>query len=110
MVGALFVAALPVLGLGALLDERLESGFLVSAVVLGVISLGLGWRTHGRLMPLGMLSLGLLLLLGVRPGFSEGSPLEVAAVITGAAALIAAHVVNDRAVQRATRPAGQIDA
>jgi len=100
--GALFVAVLPVLGVGALLDERLEAGFLMSAVVLGLVSLGLGWRRHGRLLPMGWLLTGLFLLLAVRPGLAEGSTIEVLAVVGGAAALIGAHVANHRASRNAS--------
>jgi hypothetical protein len=104
LAGVLFVAALPVLGLGALLDERLELAFVVSAVVLGLLSLGLGWRRHGRVQPLGWLLVGLLLLLGVRPGFAEGSTVEVLAVVGGAVALIGAHLSNHRASRIASCP------
>ena len=101
LVGVLFVAALPLIGLGALLDERVEIAFLVSAVVLGLLSVGLGWPRHRRLQPLGCLIVGLLMLLGVRPLLAEGSAVEVWAVVVGAAAMIAAHLSNNRAIRRA---------
>lgn len=101
LAGALFVAALPLIGLGALLDERVEVAFLVSAVVLGLLSLGLGWRRHRRLQPLSWLIVGLLMLLGVRPLLAEGSAVEVWVVVVGAAALIGAHLSNNRAIRRA---------
>ena len=96
VLSSLWLAVLPTLGLGVLLDERVERLFLLSAVVLGSIAFSGGWRRHRRLEPAMRFALGLIVLLAVRPQLAEGSAWEVASVVGGAAALISAHWRNDR--------------
>lgn len=91
-----FVALLPVLGIGALLDERLEVLFLAIAVVLGVVSLGGGWRAHRRARPMALLGIALVVLLAVRPLLAEGTVEELVCVLFGAGLLVSAHVHNLR--------------
>jgi hypothetical protein len=98
---ALFATVLPLLGMSALLDERVELAFVLAAVFLGVGSMGLGWRRHRDFCPMVLLLLGLALLLGVRPRFEEGSATEVLVVVAGAAMLGSAHLLNLRIGRRA---------
>ncbi len=91
-----FVAMLPVLGAGALLDERLEVLFLAIAVVFGVVSLGAGWRAHRRAAPMALLGVALVVLLAVRPLLAEGTVAELGCVLLGAGLLVSAHAQNLR--------------
>lgn len=96
VVSALWLAVLPTLGLGLLLDPRFERLFLWSAVALGGLAFSRGWQRHRRLEPVALFSLGLGLLLVLRSQLAEGSALEIGSVVFGAAALIGAHWQNDR--------------
>lgn len=96
---ALFATVLPLFGMSALLDERVEFTFLATAVLLGAGSLGLGLRHHRDVRPVLLLLVGLSLLFGLRPQFEEGSTAEVLVVIAGAAMLVVAHLFNLRVSQ-----------
>jgi hypothetical protein len=91
-----FVAVLPIIGVGALLDERVELVFLAIAVTLGLLSLGAGWRAHRRAGPMARLGIALIVLLAVRPLLDEGTVAELACVLLGAGLLVSAHVQNLR--------------
>ncbi len=93
----MFVSVLPLLGARALVNESIEQGFIAAALILGVISIGLGLRAHRQRTPALLLIAGLATLLAVRPRFDEGTLVEVLIVIAGAALLVAAHWRNQRA-------------
>jgi len=96
-----FIAVLPIVGIGAILNERTELAFLAIAVTLGMVSLGLGWRTHRRIGPLCLLGVGMIMLLAIRPQLTEGMAAELGVVLFGACSLVAAHWQNHR-LTRAT--------
>lgn len=107
---ALFATVLPLLGMSALLDERVELAFVAAAVLLGVGSLGLGLRLHRDIRPMLFLLVGLALLLGVRPLVEEGTVPEVLVVLAGAAMLVSAHLLNLRSGRRAGHEVGKVAA
>jgi hypothetical protein len=90
----------PSLGLGLLLDPRLERLFLWSAILLGGIAFTTGWRQHRRFKPALFFGAALLVLLRLRPLVPEGSALEIGVVLLGATALISAHWQNARLLRR----------
>jgi len=102
-VSGLWLAIVPGLGLGLLLDPRLEQLFLWSAVLLGGLAFTRGWRHHRSVWPALLFGVGLLALLLVRPFVPEGSGVEIGVVLLGAASLISAHWQNARLQRRAAR-------
>jgi len=96
VVSSLWLAVLPTLGLGLLLDPRLEQFFLVSALGLGTVAFSHGWRQHRRREPILLFASGVSVLVLLRPRFFEGSVTELLAVVLGAATLISAHWWNAR--------------
>lgn len=93
---SLWLAVLPSIGLGLLLDPRLERLFLWSAVALGAVAFSQGWMRHRRRVPVLLFVAGLGVLLLLRPRLAEGSTSELLAVVLGAATLIIAHWQNAR--------------
>jgi len=91
-----FIAVLPIVGIGAMLNERTELAFLVIAITLGVVSLGIGWRSHRRIGPLCLLGVGMFMLLAVRPQLTEGTAAELGVVLFGGCSLVSAHWQNHR--------------
>lgn len=104
---SLWLAVLPSIGLGLLLDPRLERLFLWSAVLLGAVAFSQGWTRHRHIRPIGLFLAGLGALLLIRPRLAEGSTAEILAVVLGATALISAHWQNARLlrVRACERPA-----
>jgi hypothetical protein len=96
VLSSVWLAVLPGLGLGALLDPRLERLFLWSAVALGTVAFAHGWRRHRGAGPIALFGVGLGALLVLRERFAEGSRIELVAVVLGATALISAHWLNAR--------------
>jgi hypothetical protein len=93
---SVWLAVLPSVGLGLLLDPRLERLFLWSAVALGAVAFSQGWMRHRRLVPVVLFAAALGVLLLWRPRLAEGSTGELLAVVLGAATLISAHWQNAR--------------
>jgi hypothetical protein len=100
---ALFLAALPVAGATLLSNPRVEFAFVVSALLIGFISLGLGyWRVHRDERPIVAFALGSTLLMLVRPALLSHRVLEMLVVVAGAGAIIAGHLANRRLLHRHT--------
>jgi hypothetical protein len=100
---ALFLAALPVAGATLVSDPRVEFAFVVSALAVGFVSLGLGyWRVHRDERPLVAFAFGATLLMVVRPALAAQQLLEALIVVVGATAIIAGHLGNRRLLHRHT--------
>jgi hypothetical protein len=97
-----FVLALvPAAGLGALLDERVESGLLAATALIGTASLGpTAWRSApgpGRWRAAALFAVGLVLLLASRILEERGSGAGAdVGVLVGAGMVATAHLVNRR--------------
>lgn len=88
------VSILPLLGLGLLLDERVEWFLILSSILIALLSLLTSYiKHHKSLKPLGIFSLGLSLILTTRLFFEE-APFEVVGVVVGAFFVTAAHLKN----------------
>lgn len=96
VLSSVWLAVLPTMGLGLLLDPRLERLFLWSAVGLGAVAFSHGWRRHRRIGPVLLFAAGLGALLLLRPQLFEGSVAELLVVVVGATTLIGAHWQNAR--------------
>lgn len=92
----LFVSVLTTLGVAGIADPRVERVMLGGAIVVGTVALGHGALAHRRWAPLLPFALGVVALLVVRPRVPEESPLEVAAVLCGAAGIVGAHALSYR--------------
>lgn len=88
------VAALPVVGMSFLLDERVETAVLLASLALAAASLWWGFRAHRRTAALGVLAAAATLILAGR--LAEGTRLEAALTVLGALALAASQFVNCR--------------
>ncbi len=98
---ALFLAALPLAGAALIEDPRVESTFVGAALLLGAVSLGLGFgRVHRDPRPLSLFGVGMGLLLGARTAVPAGSVAEAAVVLAGAACIMAGHWGNRRLLHR----------
>jgi len=96
VISSLWLAVLPSLGLGLLLDPRLERLFLTGALGLGAVAFSHGWFRHRRREPALLFAAGVGVLVLLRPRLFEGSVTELLAVVLGAATLISAHWWNAR--------------
>ena len=89
------VGLLPLLGLGALANERTEWLLVVVALCVGLISLLSSYfRQHRRVRALALFVSGLGLIFTVRLLAVENARIEVPAVVAGACLIAAAHFVN----------------
>lgn len=98
---AVHCAALPLaagilsaVGLGLLLDERIELALLMLAGLMGGWSLWPAFRgRHGRLSPLLLCGAGLFVLIAARH-FEDAPAVEIPMVLVGAGAIASAHLLN----------------
>lgn len=86
----LLLATLPLLGLGVLLNEELESVFLLLSLVMAFWSLSAGMRHHGQKWLWGLWLLSGSLIAGSRLWENFEMPLAVA----GALGIVACHSLN----------------
>lgn len=88
----LLLAVLPLMGLGVLLDERLETVFLGFSILLAGSSVISGWKHHGRPQALPLLAIAVALIVSSRiPAFeAQEMPLAVA----GALSIMSSHLLN----------------
>lgn len=94
---------LSAVGLGLLLDERIELALLMLAGTIGVWSLWPAFRRqHGRVLPLLLFVAGLLAMASVRLSEAGDGPLELPAVVAGATAVAVAHLTNLRLCRQCT--------
>jgi hypothetical protein len=107
LLAPLAVGALPLAGMEAALGEPLEWTFVVGGLALGSASLIPSFRRlHRRWLPLMLFGAGVALWMGARLLASERW--ELLLVVTGAASLATAHLLNRRWC-RACRSCGPQD-
>jgi hypothetical protein len=93
----LLIAAIPLLGLSMLADERVEWSFVGISVATGFLSLVPAYlRRHKRGRPLVLFGAGLVLILIARLVLEESFHFELPMVLTGALLMITSHIVNLR--------------
>lgn len=91
------IAAVPVAGLGFLLDETTESALLGVSVIIAVLSLVPAYfRQHGKLRSILLAAAGIGLIILTHLLFEENFAFELAFLATGASLLTAAHLINRR--------------
>ncbi len=93
----MLASLLPAMGLGFLAGERTEIALLSLSAVLGVTSLGLGFRSHRSIRALVVLAAGLCLLSSGR--IAEGwecEPIGMPLVVGGGLTVAASHLWNRR--------------
>lgn len=88
------VAALPLMGMGFLLDERVETAVILGSAALATFSVTLGYRVHRRSTVLKGLSLAVLLLVVGR--VAPPGPIETAFTAAGAFTLAGTQFWNRR--------------
>jgi hypothetical protein len=92
----LLIAAMPVLGMGPLLDERVEWGFIAAAALVGATAhLRAYWRDHRHVAPGLIFAAGFSLVLCARL-FLEPHRLGPYAVGLGGCLAAASHWANLR--------------
>lgn len=96
----LLLLSLPLIGLGFLLNEQLESLILIFSVIFALGVLGGSLRTHGQKQVLWPWLAGALLIALSRV-FHEG---EVLLAVAGALILAGAHLLNSWYSRRASQP------
>jgi len=91
------VSLLPMIGLGTLLDERVEWLLVGAALALGVLTLVPGYRRHHRrASPLAWFAAGAVILLAARLVLPHGTLAELPLAFLGAVLLTAAQLGNAR--------------
>lgn len=93
-----------VAGLGRAIDERLELPFALVAMSIATLALGRGYRAHRARLPAILGVLGVSLLVSSRLVELEAGWFEQGLSISGAVALVSAHVVNLRAHRQCCVP------
>lgn len=94
----LLLALLPLIGLGFLLDERLESIFLACSILLASATVISGWRHHRQPQALPLLGAAVVLIIASRlPGLAFA---EVPLAVSGALGIMSAHLYNLRLHRR----------
>ena len=89
------IAALPLLGLGFLLDERLDWALISFSVIIGLVSLVPSFiRHHRKVRTLILFIVGISLILISHIWLEEDWHLQAPVLIAGAAAVISAHLIN----------------
>lgn len=92
----LVAGLLPLVGLGFLLDEVVETALLLVAAGLALASLAGGCRHHGQFRPLAMVAAGFALILLGRTWLAHNELWETLLVVAGALMVAGAHAVNWR--------------
>lgn len=86
------LSVLPLLGLGFMMDERLENAFVAASVLLASATLAAGYRQHRSTQVFVPLSIGIVLLAASRL-FEHGATEHVFAVL-GAISIASSHLGN----------------
>ncbi|MEM9863940.1 MAG: MerC domain-containing protein [Myxococcota bacterium] len=95
------IPSLGALGLGALMGHVAEWTFTIIAIGLAMVALWQGWRHHRSPAVAAVFALGVAALIGSRLAEEAGvGGVGGALGVTGAAALVAAHLLNIRAYRR----------
>jgi hypothetical protein len=96
----LVITLLPLVGLSFLADERIEWALVGCSAILGVSSLCLGLREHGKRRALAVLSVGLaLLVLGRMMEQLHLGAWGVVIVVLGGVTVAGSHLLNRRLCQ-----------
>ncbi|MEW6737141.1 MAG: MerC domain-containing protein [Acidobacteriota bacterium] len=83
------------LGIGSLVDERLEWALCCFSIVLGIFSLWPSFiRLHRRVLPGLLFTIGIVIIVGFRLSSEENFKLEVGSVVVGALLISTAHLLN----------------
>ena len=91
----LLVTLLPVIGLGFLATEPVEWALVAMSCALGVSSLRLGFREHGKRRALMILAIGLaLLVLGRVSEARDWGAWGVPVLVVGGGVVALSHVIN----------------
>jgi hypothetical protein len=90
----LLIGVLPLIGLGFLAQDGVETGFLAASIVLALGSFSWGFRQHRRRYIFLFLIGGLAPIFIGRAWVDEG--LEISFVVPGTLALAAGHLLNRR--------------
>lgn len=90
----LLVAVLPIIGMGFLLDERVETVVVLASLGLGAVSLYWGFRSHRNVSVLAVLGAAGVLILAGR--LAVGTQLETALTVAGVLILAAGQFLNRR--------------
>ena len=103
----LVVAGLPALGLGALPWVDIDQAFTLFATLLGITTLGFGFRRHRAFHAWLVMVPGLILLwLGSFTALHQHGAGHVAVMVIGGLMVAAAHLVNLRLTHQAARMVG----
>lgn len=95
----LLLVLLPFIGLGFILDERLETAFLAFSIVLASATILGGWRHHRQPQALPLLPVAVGLIVSSRlPQFAAW---EIPLAVGGALSIMSAHLYNLRLHRRA---------
>lgn len=93
----LVITLLPLIGLAFLANEWVEWLLLGASGALGVSSLCLGYRAHGRRRPLAVLATGLALVaLGRAAHAGHWRPYDVTLLVVGGFTIATSHYLNRR--------------
>jgi hypothetical protein len=93
----LLIGVLPLLGLGFLAGDGLETVFLTTSIILALGSFSWGFRRHKKLYIFLFLIGGLALIFIGRVWMDEAA--EISFVVPGTLALAAGHLLNRRLCQ-----------
>jgi MerC mercury resistance protein len=86
---------LSAVGLGLLLDERIELALMMLAGLIGAWSLWPAFRRrHGRVLPLLLFGAGLLVLIAARRLQDASAVVEIPMILIGAGSVTSAHLLN----------------
>ncbi len=103
-VSPMLLPLLPV-ALGHYVGPGLEVGFVVAAILLGVVSLGHSYRAlHRNRRPLSAFVIGITMLMASKMLGEATRWLELPAVVVGASCVMMAHLMNLRMSRSASAP------
>ena len=90
-------AVLPAIGLGILAHEGVESALMGLSILIGIASLGLGYRAHRRRRIVVILAVGIgMLILGRSAEGWEAEPVGTALMIGGGLTIATSHLLGRR--------------
>jgi hypothetical protein len=90
----LLIGVLPLVGLGFLLNDHMETIFLVTAIMVGIGSFAQGFRAHHRMYVLLFLAGAMTFIFIGRQSVDQ--EFELLLVVSGSLVLATGHFVNRR--------------